>query len=111
MNLPSFHFNAFIDLLLPLPIHTHACSSTLIVVSLNVFSVVGLYRLFGSCRVIVAYYSEAFTKSTHPSTECVYWLTDAYHLQTLCTSCLQLLCLLIFTDMIERFSFCSEIIV
>ena len=53
MNLPSFHFNAFIDLLLPLPI----CSSTLIVVSLNVFSVVGLYRLFGSCKVIVAYYS------------------------------------------------------
>ncbi len=53
---------------------------SLIVVSLNVFSVVGLYRLFGSCRVIVAYYSEAFTKSTHPSTDCFYWLTDAYHL-------------------------------
>ncbi len=68
------------------------------------YCIVGLYRLFGSeCLLLI--HSEVFTKSTHPSTECVYWLTDAYHLQTLRT----VYCL-IFTalDMIERFSFCSE---
>ena len=71
-----------------------------------IYCVVGLYRLFGSeCLLLIR--SEVFTKSTDPSTECVYWLTDAYHFQTLRTACLLLL---IFTalDMIERFIFCSE---
>ncbi len=48
------------------------------------YCIVGFYRLFGSeCLLLI--HSEVFTKSTHPSTECVYWLTDAYHFQTLRT--------------------------
>ncbi len=53
----------------------------------------GLYRLFWLSVIVVLIRSEVFTKSTHTSTGCVYWLNDAYHLQTLSNYLEALLCI------------------
>ncbi len=97
--------------LIPLPPpHTHTRTVIgAVTLNCNVYCIVGLYRLFG-LSVIVAY---PFWSLYHPSTECAYRLTDAYHLQTLRTAYIAYYIMMVFTavDIIERFSFCSEDIV